>query len=81
MKGLIQVKRHSDGKVFNNNMSQFDCIYEIHFCTSYTQVLTQEVIDGVVHFGCIICDPLGTAPSWVDLIATQNESHGEFIEE
>ena len=38
---LIKV-RDSKGKVFSNDMSNFECIIEIHFCTSYTQVVVQE---------------------------------------
>lgn len=41
---LIKVK-DSKGKVFSNDMSQFECIIEIHFCTSYTQVVVQEKDD------------------------------------
>ncbi|MDT2832378.1 hypothetical protein P7H62_15430 [Vagococcus carniphilus] len=38
---LIKV-RDSKGKVFSNDTSNFECIIEIHFCTSYTQVVVQE---------------------------------------
>lgn len=38
---LIKVK-DSKGKIFSNDMSNFECIIEIHFCTSYTQVIVQE---------------------------------------
>ena len=38
---LIKV-RDSKGKVFSNDMNNIECIIEIHFCTSYTQVIVQE---------------------------------------
>ena len=42
----IKVKRLRDGKIFTNNLEpEKDCIIEIHFCTSYTQVVVQEFID------------------------------------
>lgn len=28
----------TNGKVFTNDMCSVECIIEIHFCTSYTQV-------------------------------------------
>ncbi len=77
---MIKVKRHKDGKVFTSDMSQEEGIYEMHFCTSYTQVMIQELNDDSV-LTCkeIICQPVGTEPNWVDLIATQNDDTGEFI--
>lgn len=77
---MIKVKRDSDGKVFTNNMSERECIYEIHFCTSYTQVMIQEEDEeGKLKSKEIICAPLGTKANPVDLIATQDDEIGRFI--
>jgi len=77
---MIAVKRHRDGKVFTTDMSKDDGIYEMHFCTSYTQVMIQEADDeGRLKNSEIICKPVGTEPNWVDLIATQDDDTGEFV--
>ncbi|AFT66179.1 hypothetical protein Q91_0139 [Cycloclasticus sp. P1] len=62
-------------------MSKEEGIYEMHFCTSYTQVMIQELDeDGKLTSGEIICLPEGTKPNWVDLIATQNDDTGVFVQ-
>lgn len=77
---MIKVKRNSDGKVFTNDMSERESIYEIHFCTSYTQVLIQEDgDDGILTSKDIICESMGTSPNPLDLIATQDDETGMFI--
>ena len=77
---MIKVKRNSDGKIFTNNMSERESIYEMHFCTSYTQVMIQEEDeDGKLKSKEIICDPVGTKPNPIDLIATQDYEAGSFI--
>lgn len=78
----IQVKRLKDGKIFTNDMSQDECIYEIHFCTAYTQVIVQEFNDAGERVSSdIICKPYGneSQTSWIDLIAIQDDDLGEFI--
>ncbi len=77
---MIKVKRNSDGKIFTNDMSKKESIYEIHFCTSYTQVMIQEEDEnGELKSKEIICDPVGTKPNPIDLIATQDDETGSFI--
>ena len=77
---MIKVKRNSDGKIFTNNMSERESIYEIHFCTSYTQVMIQEEDEeGKLKSKGIICDPVGTKPNPIDLIAAQDDETGSFI--
>lgn len=77
---MISVKRERDGKIFTSDMSAEESIYEIHFCTSYTQVKVQELDeDGKLKTLDIICKPEGSQPSWVDLIATQDDDTGTFV--
>jgi len=77
---MIKVKRHKDGKIFTTDMSIDDGIYEMHFCTSYTQVMIQETNkEGKLQSKEIICKPIGTKPNWVDLIAIQDDDTGEFL--
>ncbi len=74
---MIKVKRNSDGKVFTTDMSKDESIYEMHFCTSYTQVMIQELDEnGTLTHKAIICNPVGTTPSPIDLIATQEDETG-----
>ena len=76
---MISVKRTRDGKVFTSDMSKSDGIYEIHFCTSYTEVMIQEEIEGNLVSERIICEPVGTKASFVDLIAIKDDDLGVFI--
>lgn len=77
---MISVKRDRDGKVFTNDMSVRESIYEIHFCTSYTQVKVQEYgEDGKMRSSDIICKPVGVQVNWVDLIAIQDDDTGTFV--
>ena len=80
---MIKVKRDKDGKVFSTDMSQEEGIYEMHFCTSYSQVMIQELDDeGKLTNGeIIICHPVGTEANWIDLIATQDVDTGAFVGE
>ena len=74
---MIKVKRNSDEKVFTTDMSKDEGIYEMHFCTSYTQVMIQELDEnGKLTSKEIICNPVGTTPSPIDLIATQEDETG-----
>lgn len=72
----IVVTRDSDQRVFTSDMSGDDSIIEIHFCTSYTQVVVQEMVEGKGKCHDIICPPLGSTPNPVDLIATQGDETG-----
>lgn len=77
---MIKVKRDRDGKVFTTDMSQDEGIYEMHFCTSYTQVMIQELNEeGRLTNSEIICEPVGTKANWIDLIATQDDDTGTFV--
>lgn len=77
---MIRVKRESDGKIFTNDMTSQDCIYEIHFSTSYTQVKVQELQPcGTFKSSELICAPEKSKPSFVDMIAVQGYDKGEFI--
>ena len=73
---IIKVKRDKDGEVFTSDMSTSRGIIEIHFCTSYTQVIIQEEIDGKFPESHIICPPEGSEPSWIDQIATVGDDTG-----
>ena len=78
---LISVKRDSDDKVFTTNMSEKEGIYEMHFCTSYTQVKVQELNQsGELISKDIICPPIGTVGNFVDMIAIQNDDTGIIIQ-
>ena len=72
----IVVTRDSDKRVFSSDMSGDDSIIEIHFCTSYTQVVVQEMIEGKGVCHDIICPPLGSTPNPIDFIATQGDEIG-----
>ena len=77
---MITVKRDRDNKIFTTDMSKDEGIYEMHFCTSYTQVRIQEFDEnGKLAIGEIICEPVGTKPNWVDLIGTQDDDTGIFV--
>jgi hypothetical protein len=76
---MISVKRTRDGKVFTSDMSKSDGIYEIHFCTSYTEVMIQEEIEGNLVSERIICEPVGTKSNPIDLIAIKDDDLGFFI--
>ena len=74
---MIKVTRDKDGKVFASDMSKDECIIEIHFCTSYTQVKVYEFgEDRAFWEKDIICQPIGTKPNTLDLIATQDDDTG-----
>ena len=77
----IKVKDDVTGIVYSSNMSDENknSILAMNFCTSYTQVNVQQEIDGKFPTHNIIVPPLGSAPSWVDGIATQGDHTGQFI--
>ena len=61
-------------------MEADECIYEIHFSTSYTQLLIMEEDDEGNQFGnVIICEAIGTKPSPLDMIAVSDSDWGEFV--
>ena len=77
---MIKVKRNHDGKVFTSDMSKDDCILEIHFCTSYTQVICYELDeDGSLQQIDIICPADCTEMGLVDGIAVADSDWGRFI--
>jgi len=77
---MIQVIRTKDGKIFTSDMSKFENIIEIHFCTSYTQVIIQEKDeDNKLQLKDIICNPIGTESDFIDMIAVQSNDVGKFI--
>lgn len=81
---LIQVKDKATGVIYNNDMSQNKhCILSINFCTSYTQVEVQDMvnIDGEIRFPVhnIIVPSLNGNLHWIDEIAIQNDSMGEWL--
>lgn len=82
MSSTILVKRHKDKAVFSSDMSSKKTITEIHFCTSYTQVFVQEDLgDNKFNHAEIICEPIGSKPNWIDLIAIQNDDTGVLYHE
>jgi hypothetical protein len=76
---LIRVQRDSDQKIFTNDISNAESIIEIHFCASYTQVIVQELKPSGYQTKDIICEPIGTTANPIDLIATQNDDTGKFL--
>lgn len=81
---LIKVK-DSKGKVFSNDISQFECIIEIHFCTSYTQVVVQEKDseeDKTVRKDIIIPIKNGNKlEQAIDFLAVKNDEIGSWFNE
>ena len=77
----IKVQRFKDGRIFTSDMSGKDdaCIIEIHFCTSYTQVVIQEKKEDKFVTYSLICDPSGSKPNIIDSIATGNDDEGIFL--
>ena len=82
----IRIKDEVNGKVYSNDMSDKNkqSILEIHFCTSYTQVKVQDTIETEQgNFAYpehdIILPPLGSKVNWVDLIATQYDNKGHWL--
>ena len=81
----IEVKDKQTGKVYSNDfgVDHGQSILEIHFCTSYTQVVVQDVIpvgDKLSYPAkSLILPPLGSKPNPIDLIATDGDHEGEWI--
>ena len=79
---LIKVK-DKEGNIYTNNMSKSNdkSILEIHFCTSYTQVVVQDTIvndEGVtIYSEKDIIIPLEN-PNWADMIAVDDNEIGEW---
>jgi hypothetical protein len=81
---LIQVKENATDIIYDNDMSKDKhSILEIHFCTSYTQVVVQDKIEegGQILYPkhSIIIPPLNSRPNWIDEIATQGDNAGIWI--
>ena len=83
---LIKVKDNKTGIIYSTNMvdSNKHSILGMNFCTSYTQVTVQDEIevDGQTQYPThdIILPPFGTKPNWVDLIASQDDNDGVWID-
>ena len=81
----IEIRDKKTGIIYSSDMSDENdnSILSINFCTSYTEVEVQDRVfkDGVTKFPThtIILPPLGSSPNWVDLIATQEDNEGEWI--
>ncbi len=40
----LAIRELKTGKIYTNDMSRINGIIEIHFCSSYTQVVVQDII-------------------------------------
>ena len=80
---MIKVKRNRDGKVFDADMSKNESIYEIHFCTSYTQVRIQERNDdSKLVSKDVFVKSIGMLENPIDMLAFDGEEDwGEFVYE
>lgn len=80
----IKVLDKETGVVYTNNMSDKNkhCILELHFCTSYTQIVVQDELDGNYNTHEIFVEPVGSKSNMLDLIAIKDDDHeGVFIKE
>ena len=81
----IKIRDKKTGVVYSSNMNDNNknAILSMNFCTSYTEVEVQDVIeaDGKKKFPIhtVILPPFGSEPSWIDLIATQEDNEGEWV--
>jgi len=81
----IKIRDKKTGVVYSSNMNDNNknAILSINFCTSYTEVEVQDVIevDGKKKFPThtVILPPFGSETSWIDLIATQEDNEGEWV--
>jgi hypothetical protein len=78
---MIKVKRKRDEKIFDIDMSKTEVIYEMHFCTSYTQVKIQEWSEsGKLESKDIFIKSIGMKENPIDMLAFDgDEDWGEFI--
>lgn len=88
---LIQVRNKENKKIYSSDMSADNkqSIIEIHFCTSYTQVIVQDQVEEIdfltkdtkIKFPTtdLILPPIGSTPNWIDEIATQGNHTGEWV--
>lgn len=82
---LIKIKDKKTGTIYTNDMGadNKNCILEIHFCTSYTQVKVQSEKEshGKTIFPThdIMLSPVKSKANFVDLIAIQNDNEGEWL--
>lgn len=82
---IIKVKSKKTGIIYSSDMSDLNnhSILQIDFCTSYTEVNVQDVIEinGEKSYKChdIVIQPVGSKPCWIDLISIQGYDEGEFV--
>jgi len=82
---IIKVKDLTTGTIYTSDMSDSNknVILAINFCTSYSQVnvQTETIVSCKVHYVThdIIVPPVGSEVNWVDLIATQKDNKGEWV--
>ena len=81
----IKIRDKKTGVVYSSDMNDNNknAILSMNFCTSYTEVEVQDVIevDAKKKFPThtLILPPFGSEPSWIDLIATQEDNEGEWV--
>lgn len=75
----LKIRDKKTGIIYTNDMSESNVILSINFCTSYTQVKVQHKENEKNLEKDLILPPLGTKPYWVDLIATQGDDEGEWV--
>ena len=81
----LRVLDKSNNVIYSNDMSDNNkhAICEIHFCTSYTQVVVQDeiMVDGKIKYPThdVILPPVGSKPNWIDEIATNGDPQGEWV--
>lgn len=73
----IRVKDLTTKKTYTSNMAADNkqVIIEIHFCTSYTQVIVQDEVDGKFETHDIFIDPIGSKACPFDLMAIKEADH------
>jgi hypothetical protein len=83
---LLKIKDKKTDVIYTSDMSDqnIHAILSLNFCTSYTEVEVQDKIeeDGKITYPkhTVILPPIGTKPYWVDLIATQEDNDGEWVD-
>lgn len=81
----VAIKQNDTGQIYSNDMGADNkhSILAMHFCTSYTQVVVQDEVDGKFPTHDIILPAFGTEPNGlsyaIDHMATQNDPEGEWI--
>lgn len=81
----LKIRDKKTGVIYSSNMSDHNkhAIISMDFCTSYTQVKVQDVIDvsGKKKFSTkdIILPPIGSSPNWIDEIAIKDDNEAEWV--